>query len=212
MDWKHEKEIIANIYVVMVLLLIKMALITQKIYNPGFVNLDCGGIKTHTDDIGLQWTPDSNYKFGQRANTSFTNGNKTQYKTVRYFPESDAKYCYDLKVTARLRYLVRATFLYGNFDSKNVYPKFYLSLGATYWDMIVIVDPVTPVLTEMVVLAPSPTLSVCLLNPTSGARFISTIELRRFNGSMYYTMFETQYFMYMAARANMGAHSNASIR
>jgi len=49
-----------------------------------------------------------------------------------------------------------------------VYPKFYLSLGATYWDMIVIDDPAMLAVTKMVVFAPSPILSVCLLNATSG--------------------------------------------
>ncbi|KAJ4772174.1 Leucine-rich repeat protein kinase family protein [Rhynchospora pubera] len=179
---------------------------------PGFVNIDCGGTSVHTDDIGLQWTPDSDYPFGQTANTTIVNNNKTQYNTIRFFPTDDRKYCYTLNATTGLRYLVRATFLYGNFDNTNVYPKFVISLGATYWDTIVIMDATTPVVSEMVVLAPSPCLSVCLFNALSGSRFISTIELRQFNGSMYTTMFEDQYFMFMAARVNFGTLSNASIR
>lgn len=178
----------------------------------GFNNIDCGGTNTHTDDIGLQWTPDSNYLFGQSANTSFVNSNKTQYKTVRFFPANDRKYCYILNVTTGLRYLVRATFLYGNFDNTNVYPKFIISLGATLWDLIIINDAHTTVVSEIVVLAPSPSLSVCILNASSGVRFISTIELRQFNGSMYTSYYETQYFMFLAARVNFGASNNASIR
>jgi Malectin-like domain len=178
----------------------------------GFVNLDCGGIGAHTDDIGLQWTPDSNYMFGKSAKTSFGNDNKKQYSTVRYFLEDAEKYCYDLNVTSNMRYLVRATFFYGSFDNATVYPKFHLSLGATYWDEIVINDVDIPVVKEMIVLAPSDSLSICLFNTSSGVRFISTIELRKFNRSMYYTQFETEYFMFTAARINFGAHSNASVR
>lgn len=178
----------------------------------GFVNIDCGGTTAHTDDIGLQWVPDSSYPFGHSTNTSFTNNNKTQYNTVRFFPKDNRKYCYTLNVTMGLRYLVRATFLYGNFDNTSVYPKFVISLDSTYWDTIVIEDATTPVVSEMVVLAPSPSLVVCLYNTSSGVRFISTIELRRFNGSMYNTMYEDQYFMFMAARVNFGALSTASIR
>jgi Malectin-like domain len=117
-----------------------------------------------------------------------------------------------LNVTAHTRYLVRATFLYGNFDNKNVYPRFDLYLGATFWDEIVITDPAIPLITEMVVLAPSASLSVCLFNASSGARFISTIELRQFNGDMYYSHDEALYFMFVSRRVNMGAPSTASIR
>ncbi|KAJ4786796.1 Leucine-rich repeat protein kinase family protein [Rhynchospora pubera] len=194
------------------LIILVILLTMTKAQVPGFVNIDCGGTSTHTDDIRLQWTPDTDFPFGQRANTSFRNNNKTQYNTVRFFPADDRKYCYTLNTTTRLRYLVRATFLYGNFDNTNDYPKFVISLGATYWDTIIIKDAATPVLSEMVVLAPSPSLTVCLFNASSGLRFISTIELRQFNGSMYYTLFEDQYFMFMAARVNFGAHGNASIR
>ncbi|KAJ4802270.1 Leucine-rich repeat protein kinase family protein [Rhynchospora pubera] len=178
---------------------------------PGFLNLDCGGTIAYADDIGLRWIPDSNYLFGKRTNTSLTSNNETQYKTVRYFPADDRKYCYNLNVTTGLRYLVRATFLHGNFDRNSVYPKFNLSLGATYWDTITITDVTTPVTTEMVVLAQSPFLSVCLL-ASSSVRFISTIELRQFIGSMYYSEFERQYLMFMVARINFGALSNASVR
>jgi Malectin-like domain len=186
--------------------------LSYEITTQGFVNIDCGGSNAHTDDIGLQWTPDSSYLFGQSAKTSSVNSNKTQYKTVRFFPADDRKYCYTLNVTTGLRYLVRATFLYGNFDNTNVYPKFIISLGATLWDLIIINDARTAVVSEMLVLAPSSSLSVCLLNASSGVRFISTIELRQFNGSMYTSYYETQYFMFLAARVNFGALSNASIR
>ncbi|KAF3329926.1 LRR receptor-like serine/threonine-protein kinase [Carex littledalei] len=197
----------------LVILLLVFLVPVTKAQVPGFVNIDCGGSSAHTDDIGLQWMPDTNYPFGQRTNTSSpVNNNKTQYNTVRFFPTDDRKYCYTLNVTTRLRYLVRATFIYGNFDGTSVYPKFVISLDSTYWDTIVINDATTPVVSEMVVLAPSPSLSVCLYNASSGVRFISTIELRQFNGSMYNTMFEDQFFMYMAARINFGALSNASIR
>ncbi|KAJ3709231.1 hypothetical protein LUZ61_012936 [Rhynchospora tenuis] len=179
---------------------------------PGFVNLDCGGTSEHTDDIGLEWIPDNTFAFGERANTSLMYNNKKQYETVRYFPSDERKYCYTLNVTKRLRYLVRATFVYGNFDSSSVFPRFDISLGATYWETVGITNVVTPVMKEIVLLAPSDSLSVCLLNASSGVRFISTIELRQFNGSMYYTLFEAEYFMSLGARVNFGALSNASIR
>jgi Malectin-like domain len=93
-----------------------------------------------------------------------------------------------------------------------VYPRFQISLGATYWDEITITNAAIPVITEMVILAPSPTISVCLFNASSGVRFISTIELRQFDARKYYSQDEALYFMFVSRRVNMGARNNASIR
>jgi Malectin-like domain len=174
--------------------------------------VDCGGTASYTDDIGLEWAPDDKFLFGQRANISAPNPTKQQYTTVRYFPADNRKYCYTLNVRTRTRYLVRATFLYGNFDNSNVYPKFDLSLGATPWSTIVISDAYSPEIVELVLLASQPTLSVCVSNASTGLPFISTLELRQFNGSVYYTQVEARFFLSLAARINFGAESNDSIR
>ncbi|KAJ3680856.1 hypothetical protein LUZ60_015345 [Juncus effusus] len=179
---------------------------------PGFISLDCGGTDSYTDSTGLEWTPDNSAVFGQRANLSASNSDQKQYQTVRFFPADTRKYCYTLSVRTRTRYLVRATFLYGNFDNSNVYPKFDVSIGATHWSTIVIADAAIPEIVEMVVLATQPVMSVCLSNASTGLPFISTLELRQFNGSVYYTTVETQFYMSLAARINFGAESNDSIR
>ncbi|KAJ4807577.1 Leucine-rich repeat protein kinase family protein [Rhynchospora pubera] len=179
---------------------------------PGFISLDCGGVNSYTDDTGLQWSPDDKFLFGQRANISAPASTNRQYATVRYFPADSRKYCYTLNVRTRTRYLVRATFLYGNFDNSNVYPKFDLSLGPTPWSTIVVSDAYTPEIVELVLLASQPTLSVCVSNASTGMPFISTLELRQFNGSVYYTQSETRFLLSLAARINFGAESNDSIR
>ncbi|KAJ8754169.1 hypothetical protein K2173_002068 [Erythroxylum novogranatense] len=132
--------------------------------------------------------------------------------TLRHFPEDSRKYCYTLNVVSRTRYLVRATFLYGNFDNNNVYPKFDVSIGATPWSTIVISDANTIESIELIFLASSPTISVCLSNATTGQPFISTLELRQFNGSIYYTEFESRFYLSVSARINFGADSEASVR
>ncbi|GAB2272345.1 hypothetical protein Dimus_007169 [Dionaea muscipula] len=132
--------------------------------------------------------------------------------TLRHFPADDRKYCYTLNVTSRVRYLVRSTFLYGNFDNNNVYPKFDISLGATPWSTIVISDADTVEVREMIFLAVDPTISVCLSKATTGQPFISTLELRQFNGSMYYTHFEKQYYLSVSARINFGCNDSTPLR
>lgn len=162
--------------------------------------------------LGIEWVSDDQFRFGQIANLSIPDETRQQYMSLRYFPNDDQKYCYTLNVTSRTRYLVRATFLYGNFDNNNVYPKFDVSMGATPWSTIVISDANTVEVIEMIFLAAEPTISVCLSNATTGQPFISTLELRQFNGSMYITEFENQYYMSVSARINFGADSADPVR
>ncbi|CAA7389483.1 unnamed protein product [Spirodela intermedia] len=179
---------------------------------PGFVSIDCGGRENYTDDIGLVWSPDNQILYGETAPISVPGENRKQYSTVRYFPADNRKYCYTFGVLNRTRYLVRATFLYGNFDNSNVYPKFDISLGATHWSTIVVSDANTIEIEELILLASFPTISVCLSNAMTGRPFISTVELRQFNGSLYYTEFETRFFLGVSARINFGAESKDSVR
>lgn len=180
--------------------------------NAGFVSVDCGGSGNFTDEIGLQWSPDNYMLTGQIADIAVSNETRKQYKTLRFFPADENKYCYTLNVVSRTRYLIRATFLYGNFDTNNVYPKFDISFGPTHWGTIVISDASTIELEELIFLATEPTVSVCLSNATTGQPFISTLELRQFNGSIYFNQFESQFFLSMSARINFGAESDEPVR
>ncbi|XP_065856231.1 probable LRR receptor-like serine/threonine-protein kinase At1g67720 [Euphorbia lathyris] len=179
---------------------------------PGFVSLNCGAKENFTDELGLVWTTDENFIYGEPATISVANETRKQYNTLRHFPADSRKYCYTLAVISRTRYLLRATFLYGNFDSNNVYPKFDVSVGATHWSTIVISDANTIESAELIFRASSPSVSVCLSNATTGQPFISTLELRQFNGSMYYTDYENQYYLSLSARINFGAESEDPVR
>ncbi|KAJ1695523.1 hypothetical protein LUZ63_012221 [Rhynchospora breviuscula] len=179
---------------------------------PGFRSIDCGGNNQYTDELGLNWEPDTQFPFGQSANISIPTETRKQYTTLRYFPADTSKYCYPLNVTTRTRYLLRATFLYGNFDNSNVFPKFDLSIDASHWSNVVIYDMSTVVSKEVVFLASSSVVSVCVSNALTGQPFISTLELRQLNGSLYYTDFETKSFLSLSARINFGALSEEPVR
>ncbi|KAG6434044.1 hypothetical protein SASPL_105665 [Salvia splendens] len=179
---------------------------------PGFVSVDCGGSNNFTDEIGLEWSPDNYMLTGDIVNIVVANETRKQYKTLRSFPADDNKYCYTFNVVSRTRYLIRATFLYGNFDNNNVYPKFDISFGPTRWATIVISDANTIELQELIFLATDPTISVCLSNATTGQPFISTLELRQFNGSIYFNQFESQFYLSVSARINFGAESDKPVR
>ncbi|KAE8798115.1 putative LRR receptor-like serine/threonine-protein kinase [Hordeum vulgare] len=86
--------------------------------------------------------------------------------------------------------------------SESLHPK---PRGATRWSPIVVYDGARLVTREAVVLAQSSTVSVCLSNATNGRPFISTLELRPLNGSLYRTNGEARAFLALAARINFGA-------
>lgn len=200
--------LIFTLYSLCVLLLVD----SSAAQMPGFVSLDCGGTDNFTDELGLEWSTDSQMISGQVTNISVANETRQQYKTLRYFPADNKKYCYSLDVISRTRYLIRATFLYGNFDNSNVYPKFDLSFGPTHWTTIVVSDADTIEVQELIFLATDPTVSVCLSNAPTGQPFISTLELRKFNGSIYLNEFENQFLLSVSARINFGADSDAPVR
>ena len=128
------------------------------------------------------------------------------------FPSDGAKHCYALPVATRACYLVRATFLYAGFDGDDAFPEFNLYLGATRWSPVVVYDGARLVIREAIVLAQSSIVSVCLSNATTGRPFISTLELRPLNGSLYHTDAEARAFLALAARINFGAPSPDPVR
>lgn len=179
-----------------------------------FISLDCGGTRNYTDrSTGLAWTSDfGSMNQGKSVQVENPSGNLVQYQRRREFPIDSKKYCYPLITQERRRYLVRATFQYGSMENAETYPKFQLYLDATKWATVSIFDASRIYVKEMIIRAPSGSLKVCICCATTGSPFISTLELRPFNLSMYATDFEDNFFLEVAARVNFGALSEDSIR
>ncbi|KAH0702712.1 hypothetical protein KY285_016990 [Solanum tuberosum] len=97
----------------------------------GFVSLDCGGKDNFTDELGLEWTPDTQMISGVIVNLSVANETRTQYMALRYFPADNRKYCYTLDVIPQ-------------------------TVGATHWATIVIPDANTMEYQEVIYLAKEP--------------------------------------------------------
>ncbi|KAI7748881.1 hypothetical protein M8C21_032802 [Ambrosia artemisiifolia] len=64
----------------------------------------------------------------------------------------------------------------------------------------------------MIIRAPSSSVDVCLCCATTGSPFLSTLELRPLNLSMYATDFEDNFYLKVAARVNFGASSTEAVR
>ncbi|KAJ6355957.1 hypothetical protein OIU78_004141 [Salix suchowensis] len=179
-----------------------------------FISIDCGGTGNYTDPrTGLAWISDNGtiMNYGKSSEVEISNENM-QYRRRRDFPIDSRKYCYTLGTRERRRYLVRATFQYGSSGNEDAYPKFDLYLDATKWSTVVILDSSRVYVKEMIIRAPSSSVDVCICCATTGSPFISTLELRPLNLSMYATDFEDNFFLEVAARVNFGALSKDVIR
>ncbi|KAL5826957.1 hypothetical protein ACOSQ3_018803 [Xanthoceras sorbifolium] len=179
-----------------------------------FVSIDCGGTSNYSDpSSGLAWISDMGMmNYGKSVQVENPNGDRMQYRKRRDFPIDSKKYCYTLSTKERRRYIARATFQYGSLGTEDTYPKFQLYLDATQWSTVTVLDGSRAYVKEMIIRAPSNSIDVCICCATTGSPFISTLELRPLNLSMYATDFEDSFFLKVAARVNFGASSKDDIR
>nr|CAD1833962.1 unnamed protein product [Ananas comosus var. bracteatus] len=155
----------------------------------GFISIDCGIPDGHnyTDNTNIFYVSDSQY-----IDTGINNGIASNYinntipipdLTARSFPVG-GRNCYTLKpVVTNRKYLLRATFMYGNYDGlqsakANAFIAFDLHIGVNLWKTVNISDAATEYQVEAITVASADFISVCLINTNSGTPFISALELR----------------------------------
>ena len=103
-------------------------------------------------------------------------------KKLRSFPQG-TRNCYTLRPEQgkNNNYMIRARFFYGNYDGKNQTPVFDLHLGVNVWltveDANAFYDVIHVPLTDYI--------DVCLVNSGLGVPYISTLELRHLENSIY---------------------------
>ena len=141
----------------------------------GFLSISCGNT-SYIDSSKISWVPDGQY---------VSTGNITTIKSstsnvpIRYFPNTQGRQCYRLPVNnVSSLVLVRAHFLYQNYDGLGKPPAFSVSLGRAITSTINLTtnDPWTE---EFLWSENKETLSLCLLAiPDGGSPLISSIEIR----------------------------------
>ncbi|CAM0878353.1 unnamed protein product [Alopecurus aequalis] len=164
----------------------------------GFINIDCGwknGSDYIDDALGIRYSSDDEFVDGGQNHEMLpefmADAANEQQKTLRSFPD-DARNCYTLPSTIGNKYLLRATFTYGNYDRMNKTLDgslflFGLHIGVNFWESVNLSnwDPSTTVWKEVLTVAPTNNVSVCLINFGSGIPFISSLELRPLLDTMY---------------------------
>lgn len=118
------------------------------------------------------------------------------YQHLRYFPEG-TRNCYNLSVMQDTHYLIRAVFLYGNYDGLEQIPKFDLHLGPNFWTTIklqeVLLDDPNRFLLEngtieeIIHMPKSNSLDICLVKTGATTPYISALELRPLRDDTYTT-------------------------
>lgn len=128
----------------------------------------------------------------------------SQLLTVRSF-SNGTRNCYTLKsLTAGSKYLVRAMFMYGDYDGLNELPTFDIQLGVNHWDTFKATSVDEIFISEIITTASSNYLQVCLINKDQGTPFISGLELRPLPTSVYAAANST-HSLVSAARLDLGA-------
>lgn len=178
----------------------------------GFISIDCGASQESRSG-NISWTIDSSYTLlGTTANTQV--GAVAPYDTLRYFPDKKFnKSCYVFNTTVSMSYLIRAGFLYGNYDNKHTLPRFVLLFGADMWTDVIFTDTNQSVTHEMIALATSNTTSVCVGRTNNDDPFISSLEVRPLstNPNMYSPVHEN-FLMKSNSRQNFGQTNNDTVR
>ncbi|XVE51997.1 hypothetical protein DITRI_Ditri02bG0084900 [Diplodiscus trichospermus] len=158
---------------------------------PGFISLDCGLPKdeSYTDTkTGILYDSDANFVESGKSMTLSaefdTPSLQKQLYYVRSFPQG-IRNCYNIRVTGGLKYLIRASFMYGNYDGQEKVPQFELHLEANLWDTVKLNDASTPVIKEIIHITSFDYLYVCLVNTQLGTPFISALELRLLKNDTY---------------------------
>ncbi|KAJ3695097.1 hypothetical protein LUZ60_000474 [Juncus effusus] len=186
-----------------------------------FVSIDCGvssGYSYMDTTTKITYVSDDGFidaGVNSKVANNYINTVFYQDQTLRSFPTGNRN-CYTLNVTKGNKYFLRATFMYGNYDGlksaqRNNPLSFDVHLGVNKWDVVKIYDSSVEYMSESVTVAESNTLSVCLINIGEGTPFISALEMRPFDSTVYpeSTTGTTISFLY---RFNYGAATNQIIR
>lgn len=159
----------------------------------GFISIDCGrpyNSSYSEKTTGLLYISDATFIDSGESN-SISSGYKDDYQQqlwyLRSFPDG-IRNCYKItNITNGSKYLIRAGFLYGNYDGQDTLPVFSLYLGSNFWDTIKFKNAATDLVKEIIHIPLQNYQYICLVNTGFGIPIISSIELRPLSTSTYET-------------------------
>ncbi|XP_058180846.1 putative leucine-rich repeat receptor-like serine/threonine-protein kinase At2g19230 isoform X2 [Rhododendron vialii] len=153
----------------------------------GFISIDCGMPEGHVYE-NTYYSSDDTF-----VNTGINRNISAEYKeenrlldNLRSFPQGK-RTCYTLTPEQGKynTYLIRVWFWYGNYDGLKNPPKFDLYIGVNLWEELDLSNDTTAKMSEIMYVASTDCIHVCLLDKGEGTPFISALELRHLNGPIY---------------------------
>ncbi|KAG5537820.1 hypothetical protein RHGRI_025058 [Rhododendron griersonianum] len=184
----------------------------------GFISIDCGiseGSDYTDENTTISYNSDVGYiDTGTNHNISsdyMSADVSRRLSNLRSFPDG-IKNCYTIHQAQAGgdKYLIRASFMYGNYDSKNQPPEFELYLDGDQWHTIRF-NASDFVRAEIIHNVPATTayIHVCLVNTGLGTPFISGLDLRRLDTSIYKTNSGS---LKLFNRIDLGSTTNKTVR
>ncbi|XAR60965.1 Non-specific serine/threonine protein kinase, partial [Bertholletia excelsa] len=190
---------------------IKCALSDQD----GFLSLSCGGTTSYVDSSNITWASDSDYvTTGNATTVNYIQSTSSSQVPARFFPDSLGRNCYRLPINnVSSSVLVRAQFVYKNYDGLSEPPAFSVSLGTAISTTINLsnADPWTE---EFLWPVKKDTLALCFQSiPDAGFPVLSTLEVRPLPQGAYISGLEEfpNKFLRKSYRINCG-YKNGSLR
>lgn len=169
-------------------------------------------------DTGISYSTDGDYTesgINQNISSKYAypiNPNLPQpLSDLRSFPHG-VKNCYSLKPADgnRSLNLIRASFLYGDYDGLDSPPQFDLYLDASLWATVKFKNSSDVFTTEIIRFVSSNIVYVCLVNTGNGIPFISALELRPLNRSIYTNENGESGSLVLFERLNVGSSNGSS--
>ncbi|XP_006306733.2 probable LRR receptor-like protein kinase At1g51890 isoform X4 [Capsella rubella] len=159
----------------------------------GFISLDCGLVpkdRTYVEkSTNITYRSDADFidsgtpgKINEMYKTQF----QQQTWSLRSFPEG-RRNCYNLTLTVKRKYLIRATFMYGNYDGLNQLPSFDLHIGPNKWTSVSTLGVTNGSIHELIHVLTQDRLQICLVKTGETTPFISSLELRPLSNNTYVT-------------------------
>uniref|UniRef100_M4EHX1 non-specific serine/threonine protein kinase n=1 Tax=Brassica campestris TaxID=3711 RepID=M4EHX1_BRACM len=157
-----------------------------------FTSLDCGlhpAASPYTEPLTkLTYTSDANFTLGGQSGRvqKIYEEEYKPFTVLRYFPDG-IRNCYNLKVTSGTKYLIKALFLYGNYDGLETAPKFDMYLGPNIWTTVDLKSSLGEGKEEIIHIPKSSSLQICLVKTGKTTPIISALELRPLRDDTYVT-------------------------
>ncbi|XWS18918.1 hypothetical protein CRYUN_Cryun32bG0086100 [Craigia yunnanensis] len=181
----------------------------------GFISLDCGLLPQDSNytetTTSLNYSSDASFVetgISRSILPEYRENVQKQMWYVRSFPKG-TRNCYNFRLKNGSNYLIRASFMYGNYDSQDKAPEFDLHLGPNLWFSVRLENASTFKIREIVHVLTSNNLYVCLVNTGNGTPFISALELRPMMDSIYKTQTGS---LDLVGRLDIGSKENGTIR